>query len=151
MNVRPRIVQVERRAAEVRAPGARLARVRCILVIRRDRLGDVIVTLPALAALRRAWRERFADEEQTRIAVLAALLLISALVYLTFLAVYLAEDPSTTKASYILHVFPALALLGAEALERLRTRRQTLYRVLVALLLLVTLHNLPVLFSRQVL
>lgn len=55
MQIRPRLVQVARRPLEVRTPGPRLAGVRRVLVVRHDRLGDVVVTLPAVAALRSAY------------------------------------------------------------------------------------------------
>jgi len=50
--VRPRVLQVERRPAEVRTPGSRYTGVRTVAVARLDRLGDVVLSLPALAALR---------------------------------------------------------------------------------------------------
>ncbi len=53
----PRIRQVVQRAAEVRSPGPRLDDVRRIVVSRTDRLGDLVLTLPALRALRRAYAD----------------------------------------------------------------------------------------------
>lgn len=47
--------QVERRPTEVRTPGAPLAGVRRLVVSRHDRLGDVVLSLPAIVALRRAY------------------------------------------------------------------------------------------------
>lgn len=55
MQVRTVVAQVERRAAEVRTPGLRLDGVRRLVLVRDDRLGDVVVSLPAVAALRRAY------------------------------------------------------------------------------------------------
>ena len=52
MRVRPRLVQVERRAEEVRTPGEAFPDVRRLIVVRHDRLGDLVVSLPAVAALR---------------------------------------------------------------------------------------------------
>lgn len=55
VQVRPRLVQVTKRALEVRTPGARFSGIRRLLVARLDRLGDVVLTLPAVAALRQAY------------------------------------------------------------------------------------------------
>jgi ADP-heptose:LPS heptosyltransferase len=53
--VAPRVEQVRPRPEVVRAPGTRFPDVRGIVVVRTDRLGDVILTLPAVDALRRAY------------------------------------------------------------------------------------------------
>lgn len=53
--VQPSLVQVVRRADEVRTPGRPWSDVRRIVVARHDRLGDVVLSLPAVAALRRAY------------------------------------------------------------------------------------------------
>lgn len=50
--IEPELVQVRRRASERRCAGDRVDGVRRLLVVRNDRLGDVILTLPAIAALR---------------------------------------------------------------------------------------------------
>lgn len=52
LDVRSRIVQVRRRHDEVRSPGEKWSGVRRIVVVRNDRLGDLVLTLPALRALR---------------------------------------------------------------------------------------------------
>jgi heptosyltransferase-2 len=49
------LTQVLRRAEEVRTPGPRLEQVRRIVVARNDRLGDLLLTLPTVDALRRAY------------------------------------------------------------------------------------------------
>jgi len=51
----PPLIQVERRPGEVRVPGEPIPGVRRLVVERGDRLGDLIVTLPAVAALRAAY------------------------------------------------------------------------------------------------
>ncbi len=58
-------------------------------------------------------------------------------------------DGDTVKATYLLHVFPLLALLAAGWLAGLSRRHPAGYRGLVALLVIAALHNLPALFSRQ--
>ncbi len=52
---RPIVAQVVRRPDEVRCPGPRVEDVRRLLVCRDDRLGDVVLTLPAVRALRRTY------------------------------------------------------------------------------------------------
>lgn len=47
-----RLAQVHRRAEEVRTPGEAFPDVERIAVVRNDRLGDLVLTLPAIAALR---------------------------------------------------------------------------------------------------
>jgi ADP-heptose:LPS heptosyltransferase len=58
-DVQPVLAQVDRRPEDVRCAGDRIRGVRRILVVRNDRLGDVVLTLPAVRALRiaypRAW------------------------------------------------------------------------------------------------
>jgi len=57
MKVRPSLVQVARRPEEPRTPGSRLERVRRLLVVRHDRLGDLVLTLPTVALLRQTYPE----------------------------------------------------------------------------------------------
>jgi ADP-heptose:LPS heptosyltransferase len=55
MQVESRVQQVERRAEELRTPGPLIDGVRRLIVVRHDRLGDLVLTLPAVDALRRAY------------------------------------------------------------------------------------------------
>jgi ADP-heptose:LPS heptosyltransferase len=55
LQARPGLHQVVRRAQEVRAPGQPFGGVRRLAVVRNDRLGDLVLTLPAVAALRAAY------------------------------------------------------------------------------------------------
>jgi ADP-heptose:LPS heptosyltransferase len=55
MHVEPRLAQVQRRAEEVRTPGSPIAGVRRLVVVRDDRLGDLVLTLPAVAAIRETY------------------------------------------------------------------------------------------------
>jgi ADP-heptose:LPS heptosyltransferase len=55
MQVRPRLLQVEQRAEEVRTPGEPFPAVQRLIVARDDRLGDLVVSLPAVDALRRTY------------------------------------------------------------------------------------------------
>ncbi len=53
--VMPGLVQVTRWSEETRAAGDRIEGVRRLLVVRQDRLGDLVLTLPTVAALRRTY------------------------------------------------------------------------------------------------
>jgi ADP-heptose:LPS heptosyltransferase len=55
MQVEPRLLQVDRRPAEVRTPGSAFESVRRLIVVRHDRFGDLVLSLPAVEALRRAY------------------------------------------------------------------------------------------------
>ena len=57
MQVDAAVVQVVRRAREVRTPGTRFQDVKRLVVARTDRLGDLVLTLPAVAAIRRCYPE----------------------------------------------------------------------------------------------
>ena len=50
MQVAPRLVQVAQRADEVRTPGDRIDGVERLLVARDDRLGDLVLSVPAIEA-----------------------------------------------------------------------------------------------------
>jgi ADP-heptose:LPS heptosyltransferase len=55
VQVSPRLEQVTRRADEVRTPGDLIPGVERLAVVRHDRLGDFVLTLPAIDALRRTY------------------------------------------------------------------------------------------------
>lgn len=55
MDVHPVIRQVERRAEELRTPGPPVPGVRRLVIVRDDRLGDFVLTLPAVDALRHTY------------------------------------------------------------------------------------------------
>jgi ADP-heptose:LPS heptosyltransferase len=57
MLVTPRLEQVVRKDEEVRTPGARFEDVRRMIVVRHDRFGDLVLSLPAVDALRRTYPE----------------------------------------------------------------------------------------------
>jgi hypothetical protein len=49
----------------------------------------------------------------------------------------------TIKATYVLHVFPLVAVSVGVVLEHIEERSQLLYRLLLGVLSIVFLHNLP--------
>jgi ADP-heptose:LPS heptosyltransferase len=74
MDVAVRIEQVDRRPGEVRTPGEAWAGIERLLVARDDRLGDLVLSLPAVAALRATYpRARLALLVHPRNAPLARL------------------------------------------------------------------------------
>ncbi len=68
--------------------------------------------------------------------------------YLWFLVRYPHSVGDTIKATYALHTFPLLALLGGAVLLNLRRWNTVFYGVVVLLLALVALHNLPMLVTQ---
>lgn len=55
--VEPRLERVERRPLELRTPGEPLEGVERLVVVRDDRLGDFVLSIPAIVALRRTYPE----------------------------------------------------------------------------------------------
>jgi len=57
--VTPRVERVRMRAEELRTPGPLVPGARRIAVLRNDRLGDFVLTVPAIAAVRAAYPDAF--------------------------------------------------------------------------------------------
>lgn len=104
-----------------------------------------LVTLARLIAVRarRARPEASDARPESRADALLGLPALGVVVTLTGFVLLLVRYPSNTgqniKATYILYVFPMLALLGAAALERIRARWPRAARALTAALVLVAL------------
>jgi hypothetical protein len=81
----------------------------------------------------------------------ALVTLASFLGYFAFLILYpdLGKG-DTIKATYMLQVFPFLAVLGAELLVSVRDRSAAVYHLLAALLAVSAALNAPLLFTRYV-
>lgn len=54
----------------------------------------------------------------------------------------------TVKATYLLQAYPFVALLVGERLSALRARHRRIFRLIVALWIAITLHNMPRFFTR---
>jgi hypothetical protein len=67
--------------------------------------------------------------------------LVTFVAYLALLILYPARSGNMIKATYVLHVLPAMALLAADLLARLRERSPRAHRAVVAILLGATAHN----------
>jgi hypothetical protein len=102
-----------------------------------------------IPALVRALRGRTISPVQATTLLAFLIVAVSAVGYLWFLISYpeLAKG-DTIKASYMLHVYPCLALLGGLLLERVRMQRQKYYILTVVLLAAVWVHNLPACITR---
>lgn len=95
----------------------------------------VLAALPSLAALVRGSEGRWMP------ALLLLTVLVTGAAYFVLLVVYPARSGNMIKATYVLHAFPAVALLGADFLARMRARSPAAFRVVVALLVAATAHN----------
>jgi len=98
-------------------------------------------------------RRRRAEGEESRRALFTALLLLfgagAFLLYLYFLIRFTSVAPDTTiKATFVLHALLVLPLLGAEFLERVRTRLPLAYVASLILLVLVWMLNLPTMITQ---
>lgn|GEM_PF-1383941 len=68
--------------------------------------------------------------------------------FVWFLARYPSGDADTAKATYVLHVFPFLALMAGDLLGRLLQRHRRIATGILIALALVAAHNLPMLLTR---
>jgi hypothetical protein len=116
---------------------------------------NVVSILPSALLLAGAalglWRlvrsatSRTLDAQSLLYATCGAVVLCSVLGYGWFLLRYPNDKGDTIKATYMLHVFPLLAILAAAVLSRLRGRA---YVACVAVLLIITAHNVPAMITR---
>jgi 4-amino-4-deoxy-L-arabinose transferase-like glycosyltransferase len=114
-------------------------------------LGFGVVTVVRLARARPPTETPTADPpaDVARVTVaFAALVVVSTLAgYYWFLTNYTDLNGDTIKGSYILQTFPFLALMGAVVVWRLLQSRRRLAAVLIVLLVAVTAHNAPAMFT----
>ena len=107
--------------------------------------------LIGLTELRKSLGYKLQDQGQTLIAILTFFVIVSVLIYFIFLLGYTHDSPATIKTTYLIHIVPFIALLGAEALVRLELRNNLMFRASLVALVLVILHNIPVLLTRHIL
>ena len=91
---------------------------------------------------------RAQDETMTGYSLLGLCVLSSLSGYLWFLSSYHSFMGDMAKATYMLQVFPLLAILAARALLALRERFVWAYGVVIGLFVAVALHNLPMMVTR---
>ncbi len=100
-----------------------------------------------LRFLARRWGD--SDSQNGALVFLFLCVVVSISGYLWFIIRYPDIDGDTIKATYLLHIFPLTAILAGVFLLELRQRYPNLWRLVVATLVIVILHNLPVLFTRS--
>ncbi len=102
-----------------------------------------------MLVLGRAALTRDLSERDTMVALLQLVIIISGAGYLWFLIMYPnLTRGDTIKATYLVHVFPFVAILSAELLLRVRRHYRRLHAAIAILLVAVALHNLPVVITR---
>ncbi|NQZ95821.1 MAG: glycosyltransferase family 39 protein [Myxococcales bacterium] len=112
-----------------------------------------LAVLLALAASRRLVAVRGPPEPRFATDIARALIVACLLCSLAGYAWFLIRHPipdrgDTIKATYMLQVFPFVALLGAELLVRLRERQRFAHRIVCAVLIAVAVHHVPLFFTR---
>jgi len=65
-----------------------------------------------------------------------------------FIITYPVDNGNTIKTTYIIQVFMLLPILAAEFLSRIRAKNGNLYTAIMLAVLVVFLHNLPILITR---
>jgi hypothetical protein len=109
-------------------------------------LGIGLGFISFLRFLTRRWAE-----QETALALLFLSIAVSIVGYLWFIIRYPDIDGDTVKATYLLHIFPLIAVLAGILLLRIRRRDRFIWRLTIIGLALVIVHNLPVLFTRTTL
>ena len=95
------------------------------------------------------WLRKAQTDKQTTLYTFGWLLIsITWIGYGWFLLTYLYENGSTVKATYVLHIFPFLALLAAEFLEQVRERHKGAYYALWGVIVTVFIVVIPVCITR---
>ena len=97
----------------------------------------VLAAIPSLVTLVRGG----ADPRRGMPALFLLTVLVTFVAYLALLILYPARSGNMIKATYVLHILPAMALLAADLLARLRERSPRAHRAVVAILLGATAHN----------
>lgn len=103
----------------------------------------------AIACGRLLRRRRSATSRTRGIALVFLMSVATALGYLWFVVSFPRQDDGdTVKATYVFQLVPLLALLGAEAVMRLRMASRSAFRVVAALLIVVAVLVAPTSLSR---
>jgi hypothetical protein len=106
--------------------------------------------LSMIAMIRSLQRPRPADRRTLITAFLGLCVLGSFIGYLAFIIAYPSNTGDTIKATYMLQTYPALAVLGALALVRLRDWRRTFFQIVVILLIAAAAHGAGSFFTRYI-
>ncbi|HLF90629.1 MAG TPA: hypothetical protein VI451_16910 [Anaerolineales bacterium] len=91
------------------------------------------------------------DPPLTGNTLIILIILASMAGYFWFLVRYPALDKGDTiKASYMLHLYPFLAILSGQVLQKIKTASPLVGRITVLLLFVILLYNLPAMVTRYV-
>ena len=104
-----------------------------------------LISLGVVAAATLRWRGNSGASPDQRVMLGFLLLAITATLagYLWFLIMYPSIGKGDTiKATYVLHIFPLVAIIVGVALKHVEERSRFLYRLLMGALCLVFLHNI---------
>jgi hypothetical protein len=88
------------------------------------------------------------DRPRASAGLLACVVLVSAAGYFWFLASYPDVAGDTIKATYMLHALPPIALLAGLGLDWLRRHHGIVHGLITAGMLVVAVHNFPMLVTR---
>lgn len=88
-------------------------------------------------------------DERSKVSLFFLLMIVCSVAgYLWFLIRYPSpEKGDTIKATYLLHLFPIVAVCVGLFLERIEQNSRLISQIIIGLLLLVALHNLPVMVT----
>jgi hypothetical protein len=96
-----------------------------------------------------ALRRKPLDFESLALGFLSLIVFISLIGYLYFLIKYpLPPKGATIKATYMIHIFMVLPLLGANLLEKVRAKTRRGYLFCLTLLVGIFIHNVPAMITR---
>ncbi len=107
--------------------------------------------IKGFSSLASSIKSKLKDPSNNLLGILTLFIVVSLSIFFVFLLVFTHEDPSTIKATYIIHIFPLLALLGADALSAIKIRNRKAFRIVIGLLVLAFIHNFPALLTRHIL
>ena len=137
----------------VTAPGMSLNREQISPYLGRVNLVSLFPSLLLLAgaglglfSLVRSFRRAKYDPLTVFAGFVFAVVVFSWLGYMVFLISF-PGNPLTNKATYLIQVFMALAVLGGMLLEKLKERKPLLFHLCILGLGLVFIHNLPAMFT----
>jgi hypothetical protein len=92
-------------------------------------------------------KARIVNSPQVSLFLFTLIIIVSLAGYLWFLVLYARPGPTEVKATYMLQIFPFLALLTAEFLMKIKDTSKNLLKATLIGILVVFLHNLPTLFT----
>jgi hypothetical protein len=109
----------------------------------------IIGMILGLRALIQSLRLKTLSFESQAFAFFFLIVLISLMGYFWFLIKYpYIPREATVKATYMIQIFMVLPFLAANFMEHIRVTRPAIYRICIALILIIFVHNLPAMITR---